>query len=80
MGKGVKVPVSVRALMARINRKLHATDRALKKARGVGRARLDVGEFYVVSGRRNLAVSTHVDPEDLGRELGVLRPWEGVRE
>ena len=27
---------------------------------------------------RNVVVASHVNPEELGRELGVLEPWESV--
>jgi hypothetical protein len=73
------VPVSERALVQRINRKLLLDDQRLVKTRGA-QAILDLGEYYVLDWRRNLALDTRVDPEDLGRELGALRPWERVAE
>jgi hypothetical protein len=83
MGKGVKagkVPVTVRALIARINRKLKASDEVLKATRGEGRARQEFGDFYVLDFNRNAVMQKNVDPEQLGRELGVLKPWEEVQE
>jgi hypothetical protein len=79
--KGGSVPVTMRALIARINRKLRPDDMTLKIARS-RRARLDLGEFYVLNARLNAIVYhyKHCDPEELGRELGVLKKWEKVHE
>lgn len=70
-----KVIVSTRALIARINRKLHPDDRILKATRGA-RAEFDLGRFFVLDWRISNIVEHHVDLEDLAKELGVLRPWE----
>jgi len=72
------VPVSLRALIARINRKLRADDQMLKATRGE-RARGDLGDFYLLDFNRNIIRDQRVDPEELGRELGVLKPWETVK-
>ena len=74
--RGGKVPVSLRALIARVNRKLRPDDERLKTARG--RARSSVGDHYIVNFKRNWIVSKDVDPEAVGRELGVLEKWEVV--
>jgi hypothetical protein len=74
-----KIPVSETALIKRLNRKLHAYDEMLHKTRG-GRARQDLGEFYIVNYRTNGAVATHVDIEELAREHGALQPWEALEE
>lgn len=71
------VPVTMRALVQRINRKLKEDDRVLKASRGE-RARLDLGDFYVLDVSINGIAEKQVDPEDLGRELGVLQPYERV--
>jgi hypothetical protein len=73
------VPVSMRALIARINRKLAGQDERLKASRGA-RARVDCGDYYIVDIRHNALLGRNVDPEALGRELGVLRPWELIVE
>lgn len=75
----ILVPVTTRALIQRINRVLAKRDEQLRATRGA-RARLDLGDFYVHELRRNLALETRVDPEEFGRELGVLKPWERVVE
>jgi hypothetical protein len=72
-----QAPVALQALIGRINRALAKQDEVLKKARG-GRAIQDLGEWYVANFNRNYLVSKDVDPESLGRELGVLEPWEKV--
>ena len=76
---GAKVPVSMRALIARINRKLKPDTEALKAARSA-RARQDFGDFYVIDHKRNWLVARNVDPEAYGRELGVLHDYEVVEE
>jgi len=71
------VPVSERAVIARINRKLKQDDEVLKATRGE-RARLDLGDYHVVNYRGNYVAQMNCDPERLGRELGVLKPFEKV--
>ena len=68
-------PVSMRALIARINRKLAAEGEVLKAARSE-RAASSVGLFFIVRGNR--IASEQVDPEALARKLGVLSEWEHV--
>jgi hypothetical protein len=77
MVKKQKVPVTERALIQRINRKLHDDDQMVKTTRG-GRAEMDLGRHYVLNWRINGVVHTNIDLEDLGRELGVLQDWEGL--
>jgi hypothetical protein len=79
MAKVKGVPVTMRAVIQRINRKLLADDEVLRKARGE-RARQEVGEFYVINFSMNSVMSKYVDPEEMARELGVLQPWETVTE
>jgi hypothetical protein len=73
--KQTTVPVSMRALVQRINRRLKVVGEVLKAARSE-RVASSVGEFFTV--RRNKIATQHVDPEALGRELGVLSAWEHV--
>jgi hypothetical protein len=79
MAKQEKAGVTMRAVIQRINRKLAADDEVLKAVRGE-RLRLDVGDFYIVDTRRNFITGKDIDPEALARELGVLKPWEAVRD
>lgn len=76
MGKSRQlVPVSMRGLLQRINRKLARRHQALRKSKGEGALR-NLGKFYHMDYSRNLCIGTGVNPERLGRDLGVLRPWE----
>jgi hypothetical protein len=82
MAKGRKVPVTLRAVIQRINRKLAQEGRAgqaFRKYRG-GRSLADLGDYYVVDLDRNTVEAAHLDPEAFGRELGVLENWEEVQE
>ena len=77
------VPVTMRAIVQRINRKLAADGyRRLKQSRGRPWKYLDhdVGTWFLVDGSRNCVERTHVDPEEFAKELGVLKPWEDVRD
>ena len=71
------VSITRRALTQRINRALLKQNERLYKSRGM-RMYFDVGDFYVVDLRRNLVAGKDVDPEELGRELGVLKKYERV--
>ena len=71
------VPVTQHALIQRINRKLYPDDRVLKVSRGA-RMELDVGRYFVLNFRINGVVLRDADPEELGRDLGVLREHEHV--
>ena len=77
MPKRETVPVTMRALVQRINRKLAAKSEILKKARGE-KAKVEAGDYYVINSDRNILMLKRVDPEALGRKLEVLRPWESV--
>jgi hypothetical protein len=81
MGKKTtgRVPVSRRALLQRVNRRLAQDGEMLRAARGA-RAISEVGDFYVIDVRRNFLLHRSVDPEALGRELGVLAEWEHVED
>jgi precorrin isomerase len=75
----VKSPVSLRAVIQRINRKLDEY-KVLKKCRVDSRAYHTCGDFYILDTYRNFIVATHVDPESLAQELEVLADWEYVEE
>jgi hypothetical protein len=74
MGK-TKFPVSERALIQRINRKLAADDEKLKKLRSK-RWRSAMGTYFIINVRGNFVNTKHVEIEAYGRELGVLTDWE----
>jgi hypothetical protein len=73
--KPTMVPVSERALVQRINRKLWKESEVLKAARPNTRAVQDLGRYYVIDDR-NRVVRQHCDLEEMGRELGVLAAYE----
>jgi hypothetical protein len=79
MGKNQTAPVSVRALVQRINRKLAARGEKLMATRS-DRWRGELGDYYAVKVNGNSVVVKHVDLATLGRELGALQPWESVAE
>jgi hypothetical protein len=70
-------PITVRALVQRINRKLAKQSEKLIKARGQA-ARANLGDWYVVNTDKKTMVLSRVDPEKLARKLGVLEGWEQV--
>ncbi|HEY3549338.1 MAG TPA: hypothetical protein VGK17_24980 [Propionicimonas sp.] len=83
MAAKAKVNVTMRALVQRINRKLAKENQVLKAQRGAA-ARLDnpqgLGAYYIVDTHSGNVDAQHVDPEKLGRELGVLQTWERLEE
>jgi hypothetical protein len=77
--KKQRVPITERALVQRINRKLKADGERLIKARGSQTA-TSFGDWYIVDEQRNVIASQRVDPETLARKIGALRPWEALNE
>ncbi len=63
------MPVTVRALVQRINRVLASEGKRLRGKRG-----RSGGAYYLVSGSR--VTQSAVNLEALGRKLGVLYKWE----
>ncbi|HEV2294573.1 MAG TPA: hypothetical protein VGR35_12020 [Tepidisphaeraceae bacterium] len=71
-----RLPVSERALLARLNRALAKEDQMLRKCRADSRWYRDLGDYALVDVSRNTWLATHVDLEALGREMGVLQEFE----
>lgn len=71
-----KVPISVRALVKRLNRRLGEDGEQLRRARAGTRQAESVGAYYRTSNAR--VVDRDVDLIALGRRLGVLRDFEVV--
>ena len=69
-----QVPVSERALVQRINRVLAKEGEKLIKARG--RDISSCGQYYTILFSFNAVGRKDVGIEELGRDLGALRPWE----
>jgi hypothetical protein len=74
-----RVPITLRALTARINRHLAGQGQALKRSRGMT-ASTALGDHYLVDLARNQVAVMHVDIERLARDLGVLAGWEELAE
>ena len=68
--------VSESAVIKRINRRL-AKDGEQLRTRRSERYWSDLGTHYIVDSN-NCVTASHVDLEQLGRELGALRPGEAV--
>lgn len=68
-----RIPVTTRALIQRINRKLAADGQKLRATRG--QVQSERGDFYRVDTRRNIVIG-YPDIESLGRELKVLQEYE----
>jgi hypothetical protein len=75
------VPVTARALMQRINRKLAIDGKRLIANRGA-RAIEELGPYCVVSGKPGhmYVYRQNVDLQMYGRELGALAEWERLAE
>jgi hypothetical protein len=74
-----QTPVSMRALLQRINRRLAHDLEGVKKSRSA-RAQQELGDYYILDFNRNFIIAGHVDPEALGRDLEVLAPYERVED
>ena len=68
----------MRALIQRINRRLPDGE-MLKTARSP-RVASSVGRYYVANLNRDWITPQKVDPEAMGRELGVLSEYQHVEE
>lgn len=73
--KKYTVPISERALLARINRQLVKEDQKLVKTRSE-KAKVEVGDYYLLHFERDAILRMRVDLEDLGHDLGVLKRYE----
>lgn len=77
MSTDLKLQLDARAVLQRVNRKLKNANEIVKKARG--RLEQEVGKYYRLDLHRNVVVEKNVNLEKLGRELGVLKPYEVIR-
>jgi hypothetical protein len=75
------VPVTARALLARINRKQRKQRKdylAVRRCRPESRAHSDLGTFYELDTYRNVITGRHLDLESYARDLGVMRSCEAL--
>ena len=77
--KSQAIAITEKALVQRLNRALAKSETILRKSRPGTRMEIDYGNYYSVSFRNNIN-GAHIDIEDLGRELGVMRPHETLAE
>ena len=75
-----KVPVSERALLARINRRLRDDDEVVKKCREDSRAYYELGDYYILGISVGGINEKNIDLEDYGRELGCLADYEEMTQ
>lgn len=79
-----KVPITERALLQRINRKLKKENQVLRTARGFWAGPNwyednNLGRYYVIDIYQNMLVDHHVDIEEMGRDTGALAEWEALQ-
>lgn len=73
------VPVTSRALEARVRRKLASDGQKLCKAREGTRAYQDLGRYYIVDIANNTVEASGIDDlEPMARELGLLGEYQSV--
>lgn len=65
--------ITERALMQRINRFLAKKKQTLKKQRKNSKHLDETGEYYIIDFKNNKIVSTGINLEALGRNLGILK-------
>lgn len=70
--------ITLSALIKRINRRLRQSDESLCTTRSGARDEPTLGQYYIVDIIRNTITATHVAPESLARELGVLGDDEAL--
>ncbi|MEN9557501.1 MAG: hypothetical protein RLZZ232_3787 [Planctomycetota bacterium] len=75
-----KVGLSERALLARINRKLVAECRQVRKCRVGTSGHAELGDYYCVDLQSNFVDSKHIDLQIWGRKMKVLAPYEELIE
>lgn len=71
-----KIPISERALLARMNRKMASDEIQVKKSRIGSSVHQELGDYYSIDLKRNVVDSKHIDLEALARQLGVLAAFE----
>ncbi len=71
-----RVPVSVRAVIQRINRRLKKDGQLLRACRWNNWNRENFGQYYVVSTGTGRLIETNVELEKLARREHALELWE----
>ena len=76
----MKKNITMRALIQRINRVLIKDYEVLHKSRDNSKWFTDMGDYYIVDENKNTITASHINPVKLGKELGVIKPYETVKE
>ncbi len=74
-----RVPVSERALFARVDRTLKKRDEALRHCKEDSSSFNALGKYYIVDTARNVVVQDHVNLEGLATKLGILKSFEELK-
>ena len=74
-----RVPVGERSLVQRLNRRLAKDHQKLCMSRSRA-ARSEFGKFYIADTATGEVTAALLDLQGLGRDLGVLQPWEQLQE
>lgn len=69
-------PITERALLGRINRKLAHDHKKMRKCRYGTMAYSNLGTWHVIDTYQNSLVDSKVDLETFARDLGVMAEWE----
>ncbi|MFB8828215.1 hypothetical protein [Azotobacter salinestris] len=75
----MKVKVTERALLARINRALRKDNQQLYRCREDSQAYEELGDFYAVDTAQDVVMARHVDLAMWARDLGMLPDWEELQ-
>lgn len=77
--KPAKAPVSRRAVLQRVNRKLAKDGLTLKVSTG-GQAQIEVGQYFVLDVKRGAVIERHIKLEQFAKKSGVLADWERMED
>lgn len=76
----MKVKVTERALLARINRALRKDNQQLYRCRADSQAYDELGDFYAMDTALNVVMAKHINLAMWARDLGVLPDWEELQQ
>jgi len=74
-----KVPVSYRAVLARVNRILAKEEKAFRVSRSQGE-RSNLGDAYILDTSKNEVVDSRVSLKDLAAKLGAIKAFEEMAD
>lgn len=74
----MKKPVTVSALIKRLNRHLPKSGKKLFQCKISSRGYHELGDFYIVDTRLNVVNAMYVDIEQFARSQGVLKDYEEI--